>query len=150
MRKAYESGQPGRCMMHSKLMLLGNFLSHTLLRMPSHARKARPNLEPQKPPRARHRVPHAGRSYERPRPRGASAECGIRAIWPCQGANVSRGPCSAPGRKNGVESRNRLQKHRRRKVSEGKTIRIGRIRLSKYLRMPLICFYKTLKLNFYH
>ena len=62
-----------------------------------------------------------------------NAPYGHGAVWPCPGANASRGPCSAPGQTSGVESRNRLQKHRRMKVSESKPVPIWRIRVPTHL-----------------
>ena len=35
------------------------------------------------------------------------APCGHGASWPCPGANVSHGTCSAPGHQSGLDSRNR-------------------------------------------
>ena len=62
-----------------------------------------------------------------------NAPYGHGAVWPCPGANASRGPRSAPGRTSGVESRNRLRKQRRLKVSERKTAPIWRIRVPQHL-----------------
>ena len=61
------------------------------------------------------------------------APYGHGEVWPCPGANASRGPRSAPGRTSGVESRNHLRKQRRMKVSERKTAPIWRIRVPKHL-----------------
>ena len=50
-RKADECGQPGRCMMHSRLTLPGNFFSHGLLRIPPRPRQTPINLSPLPPPK---------------------------------------------------------------------------------------------------
>ena len=53
MRKADECGQPGRCMMHSRLTLPGNFLSHALLRLSSRSAETHAPPCPQHPSTAK-------------------------------------------------------------------------------------------------
>ena len=90
-RKAYDSGQPGLCMMQSRLTLLANLLL-TFCRAGIHSRASQP-LAILSPPHLL--SAQSQRAQCRQGPMAPISLCGHGASWPCPGANAPDAPSLA-------------------------------------------------------
>ena len=90
-QKAYDSGQPGLCIMQFRLTLLANLLL-TFCRAGIHSRASQPLAILSPPHLLRAQSQRAQCRQELTAP---SSLCGHGASWPCPGANASDAPCLA-------------------------------------------------------
>ena len=90
-RKPYDFGQPGLCMMQSRLTLLANLLL-TSCRAGMHSRFPQPLATLSLPYLSRAQQQRAQCQEEL---MARIAPCGHGASWPCPGANASDAPCLA-------------------------------------------------------
>ena len=90
-QKAYDSGQPGLCMMQSRLTLLANLLL-TFCRAGIHSCASQP-LAILSPPHLL--SAQSQRAQCRQELMAPISLCGHGASWPCPGANASDSPCLA-------------------------------------------------------